>query len=290
MDEKSSDLTVFETPFGRYKFNRLAFGLSVSPEEFKRKLNEALSGLQGIAIIADDVLVYGRGDSTDEAKRDHDRNLIALLKRCREKGICLNPNKFKLHLPSVKYMGHILSENGLQPDPQKVEAIDRMPEPTDIQGVQRITGVINYLGRFVPNLSEKLEPLRSLTRADSEFVWNADIHGKAFAEVKQILRSEPVLKYFDSSKPTVLQCDSSQNGLGATLIQGGLPVAYASRALTSTEKNYAQIEKELQAIVFGFEKFHTFIYGRQSSVCCETDHKPLISIFSKTLCNAPRHL
>ena len=146
-------------------------------------------------------------------------------------------------MTSVKYMGHILSKNGLQPDPDKVEAIDKMPEPENIQAVQRITGVINYLGRYIPNLSEKLEPLRSLTRADSEFVWNADIHGKAFAEVKQILRNAPVLKYFDSSKPTTIQCDSSQNGLGATLFQEGLPVAYASRALTSTEKNYAQIDK-----------------------------------------------
>ena len=96
LDEKSSDLTALETPFGRYKFYRLALGLSVSPEKFHRKLNEAWSGLQGIAIIADNVLIYGRGDATDEAKLDHDRNLIALLNRCREKGICLNPNKLNL--------------------------------------------------------------------------------------------------------------------------------------------------------------------------------------------------
>ena len=86
-DEKGSDLTVFETPFGRYQFNRLAFGLSVSPEEFHRKLNEALSGLLGIAIIAYDILIYGSGDSTDEAKLDYDRNLIALLNRCRERNL-----------------------------------------------------------------------------------------------------------------------------------------------------------------------------------------------------------
>ena len=239
LDEESKDLTCYETPFGIFRWNRLPFGLSVSPEEFQRRLNEALSGLQGIAIIADDILIYGKGQTAEEAKLDHDRNLVALLNRCREKGICLNPNKFKLHLKSVRYMGHLLTENGLKPDPQKIEAIDRMPPPTDVQGVQRINGVVNYLARFVPNLSERLEPLRALTRADNEFIWNPEVHGKAFEEVKKLLREAPVLQYFDSSKTTVVQSDASQNGIASTLLQDGRPVAYASRALTPTEKNYA---------------------------------------------------
>ena len=289
LDEESSYLTTFETPFGKYRWNRLAFGLSVSPEEFQRRLNEALSGLQGIAVVADDILIYGCGETIEDATRDHDRKLIELLERCRQTGIRLNPGKLKLHLHSVPYMGHILTDQGLRADPQKIEAIQRMPVPKDKQAVQRLLGMVNYLAKFVPEVSNITAPLRSLLHHDIEWVWDKDVHGKAFEDVKQLLQNAPVLKYFDSRKPITVQCDSSQSGLGACLIQDGCPVAYASRSLTTTEENYAQIEKETLAIVFAMEKFHMYVYGKDN-VTVETDHKPLISIFNKALNNAPRRL
>lgn len=288
LDDASSALTTFETPYGRYRWNRLPMGISVSSELFQRKLNEALSGLQGIATIADDILIYGRGKTTDEATRDHDDNLLSLLQRCREKKICLNESKFDMHRESVAYMGHRFTANGLQPDPAKTEAINNMPPPKDAQGVQRLLGTVNYLAKFVPRMSEITAPLRTLIRCDVEWNWSSDIHGRAFDEIKRLLREAPVLKYFDSQRPTIVQCDASQSGLGCCLMQDGRPVAYASRALTATEQNYAQIEKETLAIVFAMEKFHTYVYGRLVTV--ETDHKPLISIFSKALYNAPRRL
>ena len=289
LDTESSLLTTFETPFGKFKWNRLPFGLSVSPEEFQRRLNEALSGLAGIAIVADDVLIYGRGETIEEATLDHDKNLLALLDRCRQKGIKLNANKLKLHLRSVSYMGHCLTDSGLQPDDRKIMAIKRMPAPKDKQGVQRLLGMVNYLAKFIPNLSEITTPLRSLLHSDAEWVWDPAIQGAAFEKIKQLLLSAPVLKYFDAQKPIVIQGDSSQSGLGACLMQEGAPIAYASRSLTETEQQYAQIEKETLAIVFAMEKFHMYVYGHDH-VTVETDHKPLLAIFKKALNNAPKRL
>ena len=114
---------------------------------------------------------------------------------------------------------------------------------------------------------------------DNEFLWEEEVHGKCLEDVKQVLTQAPVLKFFDPQKKTVLQCDASMSGLGACLLQDGHPVAYASRALTPAETNYAQIEKELLSIVFGVERFESYVYGRK--VFVDTDHKPLESIMKK---------
>jgi len=131
-------------------------------------------------------------------------------------------------------------------------------------------------------------PIRELLRRDTQFHWDPTVHGRAFDKLKAMLSSDLVLRYYDVSKPAVVQCDSSQSGLGAVLLIEGRPVQYASRALTGTEQQYAQIEKELLAIVFAMERFHTYVYGRKVSV--ETDHKPLISIIKKPLTSAPKRL
>ena len=250
--------------------------------------DQALAGLSGCKTIADDILVFGCGANDDEAVKDHDENLIALLQRCREKGVKLNRGKLQLRLKEVAYMGHVLSADGLQPDPEKVKAIREMPAPTDKQSIQRLLGMTNYLQKFAPRLSEITSPLRELTKNDNEFQWDEQVHGAALEETKKILSTTPVLKYFDPSAMTRLPCDASMHGLGACLMQDGHPVAYASRSLTPTEVQYARIEKELLAIVFGMEKFETYLYGRK--VLVESDHKPLEAIFKKSLLNAPKRL
>src|SRR5271163_1412632 len=157
----------------------------------------------------------------------------------------------------------MFTDSGLKCDPLRVDAINQMPPPTDVQGLQRLLGVLNYMARLIPQMSKITAPLRTLIRSDVAWSWDPDVHGKAFETVKQLLREAPVLKYFDSRCPTtVLQCDASQCGLGVCILQDDRPVAYASRALTANEINYAQIEKELLAIVFGMKKFHTYLYGR----------------------------
>ena len=120
------------------------------------------------------------------------------------------------------------------------------------------------------------------------FVWRKDVEGKCFNEIKEILSSPPVLKYFDPDQDLELQCDASGKGLGACLMQDGQPIAYASRSLSSTEQQYAQIEKEMLAIVFGTEKFEQYVYGRRVKV--ETDHKPIESIIKKNLLSTPKRI
>ena len=285
LDDASSRLTTFETPRGKKRFLRLGFGLSVAPEEFQRRLIDALSGLDGIACIADDILVYGNGDTRETAMADHDRKMHALLARCRERGIRLNKDKFKLHQESIAYMGHVLTQNGLQADPAKVEAIKNMPPPSDVKGVQRLIGMATFLAKFLPNFSEVTSPIRTLLDSKNEFRWDEHVHGKAFEELKTALQSKEVLRYYDCNKPIIIQCDASQHALGGVLLQEGRPVAYISRALTPTETNYSQIEKELLAVLFSMERLHTFVYGRKTEV--HTDHRPLISIIKKPLTSAP---
>ena len=142
LDEESSYANTFGTPWGRYRWLQMPFGISPAPEEFQRRLDQALAGLNGCKAIADD----------DEAVRDHDEKLIALLQRCQDKGVKLNRKKLQLRLKEVAYMGHVLSADGPQPDPEKVKAIREMPTPTDKQSIQRLLGMTNYLQKFAPRL------------------------------------------------------------------------------------------------------------------------------------------
>ena len=287
LDEQSSYLTTFETPFGRYRWCRLPFGISPAPEIFQHRLELAIQNLPGVKAVADDILIYGEGDSDAEAIRDHDQKLINFLNRCSEQGIKLNKDKFKLRLKELPYIGHVLTPNGLKPDPKKVQVIIDFETPKDVAGVQRFLGLVNYLSKFMSHLSVMCEPIRSLVHADVVWQWTHE-HEEAFSKLKEAISKTPVLRYFDSNEETTLQCDVSSTGLGATLLQRGQPVAYASRALTPTEQHYAQIEKELLAVVFGMERFNQYTYGRK--VFVESDHKPLEIIHKKPLISAPKRL
>ena len=116
-----------------------------------------------------------------------------------------------------------------------------MPKPTDVQSVKRLLGLVNYLSKFLPRLSTVTEPLRCLEDKDVEWHWN-EVHDETMREVKRLITNHPVLRYYDVTKEVTLQCDESQSGIGAALSQ---PVAFTSRALMATERNFAQIEKEL---------------------------------------------
>ncbi|XP_022806614.1 uncharacterized protein K02A2.6-like [Stylophora pistillata] len=288
LDESSSFATTFGTPWGLYRWLRLPFGVSPAPEEFQRRFDIALEGLQGQTAIADDILVFGAGDTDEEALKDRDHNLREVFVSCRQKGIKLNPEKIQFRQKRVSCIGHIISSEGLQADPNKLKAINKMPPPTDKEGVQRVLGMINYVQEFTANLADLAKPLRDLVKTDNKFIWDKEVHGQCLDQVKQALTQAPVLKIFDPQKKTVLQCDASMSGLGACLIKDEHPVAYASKALTPTETNYAQIEKELLAIVFGVERSEGSVYGRK--VFIDTDHKPLESIMKKILLSAPKRL
>ena len=287
LDVKSSLLTTFATPFGRFKWLRLPFGLNVSSEIFQKRLVQALEGLPATICIADDILVYGKGDEEKQAEQCHDANLMRLLHRCQEKGIKLNKGKAVLKTKQLDFMGHLITNEGLKPDPNKVEAITKLKKPTDKQGVERLNGAINYLAKFLPKLSQVMEPIRRLTHKDVEWHWDT-VQDRAFEEIKQLVTNAPVLAYYDPQKELVIECDASSKGLGAVLLQEDRPIAYASRCLTDPETRYATIEKEMLAVIFSLEKWHQFTFGRQTKVY--TDHQPLVSISQKTLDKAPRRL
>lgn len=174
-----------------------------------------------------------------------------------------------------------------------------MPQPSDKAATRCFLGIITYLSKFCPNLSEVVCPLRDLTHIKQDFLWS-DQHTKAFKQAKELFSKAPCLRYFNVHAPVVLQVDASEYGLGAALLQPATnptnscnvqwqPVAYSSSSLSPTEQRYAQIEKETLAIVHAFHKFDQLLFGK-SDVTVHSDHKPLETIFKRPLASAPRCL
>ena len=250
LHDESSRLTTFQAPWGRHRWLRMPYGISPAPEYFEMKLDQNLQELPGIYRIADDLLITGQGDTMEDADKDHDANLVRLLQRCREKNIRLNKAKFDFKCQQVTFIGHLLSSEGVKPDPRKIDAIVNMDTPVDVQGVQRLIGMVKYLSKFLSNLSELCQPLRKLTHKDAEWQWTQE-QEHAFKSLKAAVTQAPVLKYFNPQTQTEGQGDASQNDLGFVQLQEGQPVTYASRALTPAEQRYSQIEKDLLAQVFG---------------------------------------
>ena len=274
-------LTTFNSLFGRYCFKRMPFGIKSAQEVFQKRMCQLLGDLPGVETDIDDILVWGIN------QEEHDMRLAAVLTRREEINLTLNKDKCLFGLPEVSYIGHILNSEGVKPDPEKVKAVKEMPPPTDKKGVERILDTIIYLAKFIPNMSTITQPIREILKSDVTFHWE-DPRKNAFDKIRKILSEQPVLMYYDVSQPVTISCDASQSGLGAVLLQNAKPVAYASRALTDAETHYAQIEKELLAVVFTFNKFHQYTYGKEVRV--ESDHKPLEAITKKRLAAAPPRL
>ena len=182
---------------------------------------------------ADDILVFGSGDSIEEAEKDHDINLWNLMLRCREVNLKLNPKKFQFKVKQVTWMGHLLSSTGITPHPDRVQAIVDMTPPQDVKGVQRFLGMCNYLSRITPSLAEIMKPLTELTHENAVWSWSSQ-HDKAFKTAKSLIANTATLKFFDVNKPCMLQVDASDTGLGGSLLQDGQPVAFTSSTLSAT--------------------------------------------------------
>ena len=225
-DDESSKLTTFDTPFGRYRWKRLPFGISVASEIFQKRLKQALDRLDGLLSIHDDMVVYGVGDTEEEPMADHNKNLEQFPQRCRQKGVKLNEKKLKVMCKEIPYMGHLVTAGGLKPDPDKVEAVRNMPKSDNVQAVRRFCGFVNYLAKFLPRLAELLEPIQQLTRNDVEWQWRHE-HEAAFEKVKAIVTAAPLLKYCNPKEELTVPCDANDKGLGAALIQKGQPLQAA---------------------------------------------------------------
>jgi len=280
LDEESSYYTTFNSPFGRYRFCRLPFGLICAQDVFQKKVDETFGDLTGVTGIADDIVVVG----FKEDGSDHDTNLQAVMERARSTGLKFNPDKCVIKSTSIPFYGHILSANGLKVDPSKVEAINALDPSSSLPDLQSFLGATQYLSRFIPHMASVAAPLWDLVKKSSEFVWSPE-HQAAVDKIKQAVAAPTSLKYFDSKKPVVVQVDASQRGLGAVLLQDNQPLAYSSKLLTDTERRYSNIEREMLGVVHGLEKFHYYCYGRP--VVVQTDHKPLEAISKKHLASAP---
>ena len=270
---ESQELTTFITPFGRFCYQRLPFGISSGPEIFHREMTHILAGIQGVICDIDDILVGGRG------QKEHDERLREVLKRLKQAGLTLN-EKCEFSTDQVKFLGHIVSARGIAIDPSKVEAITKFPAPEGVPELRRLLGMVNHVAKFAPNLAEISKPLRDLLKKDSEWIWGPD-QEEAFKKLKTLLSSAPLLHHYNPGKPTMVSSDASSYGLGGVLLQKvddiWKPVFYASRAMTSTEQRYAQVEKEALAMTWSCEKFSDFLIGMQDFTI-ETDHKPLLAL------------
>ena len=194
------------------------------PKEIERNLQERLADLEGVQVIT----VMGFGDTEEEADRNHDENLIKLLERAPKVNLRLNIKKMKLRQREVNFMGHIASKDGLKPDPEKIRAVEDMPRPTSKQEVFSLLGFVNFLSRLLPKLADVVRLLRDLTIKNAKFTW-AEQHDTAFIQVKQLVVNHPVLRYYDCNEEVTIQCDASEKGLEATLLQKGKPVAFATK-------------------------------------------------------------
>ena len=273
LDDASSKLCTFNTPFGRYSYLRLPFGVPSAPEVFQRKNYELFGDIPNVHIVFDDIIV-----ASDDP--EHDTTLRELLERARKFNVRFNRAKIQLKVPTVRYLGHMVSSDGVRPDPNKVRAIVDMPTPTDRKALLRFLGMITFLSRWLPRLADMRKPLAELLKDDVEWTWTP-VHQQAVEKIKDAVSKTPVLRFFDPNVAAVIQTDSSSTGIGSVLLQNDQPIAYVSRALTDAETRYAQIEKELLAIVFAVEKFEHYIYGRHTVV--HSDHRPLQSIFDKPI-------
>ena len=217
-------------------------------------MDSVLQGIPNVICYIDDILVTG---SSDE---DHYQNLARVFKRLQQHGFHLKQDKCAFMQDSVEYLGHKIYAKGLQALPGKIEAITNAPEPRNLQELRSFLGLLNYYGKFLPNLATLVHPLNTLLQHDKCWKWSAEC-AQAFQQAKQALSSASVLAHYDPTLPLTLAGDASVYGVGAvishTLPDGSeKPTAFASRSLSTSERNYAQLEKEALSLVFGVKKFH----------------------------------
>ena len=281
---EASLLMTFNSHRGQLRFLQMPFGAKISQDVFQLQMDAILEQCPGVIGIHDDMVIFG----VDQ--QDHDANLINLLNVCQKEGLVLNSKKLELRRERVTFFGAEYSVQGMHPDPKKVQGITEMTAPKDKQQLQSFLGMVNYMGTFIPNLSHHTEPLRAMLKKDNVFHWQ-DQQTRSFQQVKTLIakaNTKP-LRYYDRNLPVTVQADASLRGLGACLTQQhkgkDQPIAFASKSLTDVETRYANIERELLAIIFACQCFSTYLLRR--TFVAESNHKPLEMIAMKNLANAP---
>ena len=276
--EESQPLLTINTHKGLYRSLRLPFEISSAPAIFQRTMETLLQGLHHVCVYLDDILITGR------SQLEHLKNLEEVLKRLEEAGMHLKQEKCTFLMSEVEYLGHKICQESLHPTESKVRAVADAPEPKRVAELRSFLGLVNYYGKFLPNLTSTAAPLYTLLWKNASWVWGK-AQKAAFMGVKELLQSAELLVHFDPEQQLILACDASSYGLGAVLshrMQDGSerPIAFASRTLAPAEKKYSQLDKEALSIIFGVKRFHQYLYGRQFVI--HSDHKPLMYIFDES--------
>lgn len=281
LDPKDTEKTGFSVTTngisGHFEFTRMPFGLKNAPSTFQRMMNLVLSGLQGIHcyIYLDDCILYSH------TLLSHMEKLELVFSRLREANLKLQPDKCEFLRREVAYLGHVITDKGVSPNPEKVKAISQFPTPKTPKDIKSFLGLTGYYRRFIENFSHITKPLTSLLKKDVTFNWSHE-QEHSFNTLKQKLMSAPLLQYPDFSKPFIVTTDASNYAVGAILSQGEVgkdkPIAFASRTMNKQEGNYSTTEKELLAILFGVNTFRPYLYGYKFKIV--TDHRPLTWLFN----------
>ena len=274
--EECRYITAFVSHEGVFRFRSLPFGLATGPSAFQQVIRHILEGLPGCVNILDDLLIYGRDSA------EHDSRLRSVLDRLAEYGATLHAEKCVLSQPVVDFNGHRVSAEGVRPLQSNVEALQRIPTPSNQRQLSRFIGVATYYAKFVNGFAALCQPFRLLLKPDSEWAWSADCQ-RAFEMIKQKIASPPTLRHFDvAAEETLVSCDASATALGACLSQkvGGVerPVAFASRVLSPAESKYSASEREALACMWACERWHFYLYGRRFTLV--TDHQALKTLLT----------
>ena len=224
-------------------------------------MESLLGDLPHVCMYLDDILVTG------ESEAAHLQNPASVLERLTSAGVRLKREKCVFMIPEVEYLGHLILAEGISLSPEKVRAVREAPTPKDVSQLRSFLSLINYYGKFLPNVATLLRPLYNLLQSARRWSWGK-FQDQAFHKAKELLSSAPILTYYDPNKPLLLSCDASPYGVGAVLSHqlpdnSERPVAYASRTFSPAEVKYSQLDKEALSIVYGVKNFHQYLYGRR---------------------------
>ena len=267
---ESRQYLAINTHLGLYAYKRMPYGISSAPAIFQSTMDKLLNGLNAGCYL-DDIIITGRND------KEHLNNLEQVLQRLHKANIQLRRDKCVFMQPTVTYLGFTIDSTGIRMDEKGTDAVRHAPRPRNRSELQSFLGLVNHYRKHIPNMSTLCNPLNNLLRKDQQWCWTTETEN-AFQRLKELLVCDKnVLIHYDPQKDVTLAVDASPVGLGAVLSQrtdkGEQPVAYASRSLTKCERNYAQLEKEGLAIIFGLKRFHQYLAGRKFMLV--TDNKPL---------------
>jgi hypothetical protein len=262
--------TAFKTRYGLYEFRVLPFGLTNAPGTFMRLMNDIFREEldRCVIIYLDDILIFSPNEE------QHREDVRKVLQKLRQENLYAKKTKCEFFRREIAFLGHVISGEGIEPDPAKVTTVQKWPRLTHVKEVQSFIGLVNYYRTFIPDYAKIATPLTNLLRKDQPFEWKAE-QEEAFIALKKALMTTPVLSIFNPHRPIEVHTDASNFAIGAVLLQDGHPVAYESRKLSSAEVNYPVHEKEHLSIVYALTKWRTYLHGTKDPFTVITDHQSL---------------